>query len=160
MYSSGTVSMAGPPTNGVNAVQTVTETGGPTGGTFTLTFGGQTTTPLPYNCDAPTMQAALQALSSIGANNVLCSGGPLPGAGIVCTFQKALGGLPQATMTHTDSLTGGSTPAAAIAATTVGVRGSYRTAPRGWTLLDTTNSRIYQQTGPPEAPTWTEPVVT
>lgn len=108
-------------TNGTNAVQTVSITGSPTGGTFTLTFGGQTTTALAYNCAASDVQTALQALSSIGPGNVTCTGGPLPGTPIVCTFVGSLAVAPQTTMTHTDSFTGGSSPATSIAATTTGV---------------------------------------
>ncbi|MDQ5982417.1 MAG: hypothetical protein QG549_414 [Patescibacteria group bacterium] len=41
-----------------------------TGGTYTLTYNGQTTSPaLPYNASVSQVQAALNALSSIGAGN-------------------------------------------------------------------------------------------
>ena len=63
----------------VNDVQTLSLSGNPTGGTFTLSFGGQTTAAIPFNATAAQVQAALQALSSIGAGNVACAGGPLPG---------------------------------------------------------------------------------
>ncbi len=56
-------------------VQTVTITGSPTGGTFTLTFGANTTTGIAYNAAASVVQAALVALASIGAGNVSVSGG-------------------------------------------------------------------------------------
>src|SRR5206468_2359075 len=46
---------------------------GPTGGTFTLTFSGQTTAPIAFNAAATDVQSALQALSSIGPGNVICS---------------------------------------------------------------------------------------
>ena len=39
--------------------QTVTIGGSPTGGTFTLTFGGQTTATIAYNADASVVEAAL-----------------------------------------------------------------------------------------------------
>jgi fibronectin-binding autotransporter adhesin len=39
--------------------------------TYTLTFAGQTTTALPYNATAAQIQAALEALSTIGAGNVI-----------------------------------------------------------------------------------------
>jgi YD repeat-containing protein len=58
-----------------DSVQQVQLTGGPTGGTFTLSFGGQTTAAIAYNATAATVQAALQALSTIGAGNVLVAGG-------------------------------------------------------------------------------------
>ncbi len=47
-----------------------------TGGTYTLSFGGQTTAPIAYNASAATVQAALQALAPIGAGGVTVSGGP------------------------------------------------------------------------------------
>lgn len=81
-----------------------------TGGTFTVTFGGQTTPAQAYNVPAATLQTALQALSSIGANNVLVTGGP-GGAGAltpyVITFVGTLGGASEALMTtNAVSLTG------------------------------------------------------
>ncbi len=45
--------------------QTITIEGAPTGGTFTLTFKGQTTAGLPYNAEAETVRGALNALSSV-----------------------------------------------------------------------------------------------
>ena len=45
------------------------------GGTYTLTFGGQTTGNIAYNATAATVQTALEALSSIGSGNVLVYGG-------------------------------------------------------------------------------------
>src|SRR5258708_6918273 len=53
-------------------------TGAPTGGTFTLTFGAQTTATINWNDNAATVQTRLQALSSIGAGNALVTGGPGP----------------------------------------------------------------------------------
>jgi hypothetical protein len=46
------------------------------GGTFTLTFNGETTTTLPYSASAASVQAALETLTSIGPGNVTVSGGP------------------------------------------------------------------------------------
>ena len=42
-----------------------------TSGTFTITFNGQTTAPLPFDASAIAVQAALEALSTIGAANVV-----------------------------------------------------------------------------------------
>ncbi len=53
-------------TPSANEVQTVTVTGSPTGGDYTLTFGGNTTAAIAHNASAQTVQAALQALASIG----------------------------------------------------------------------------------------------
>lgn len=97
-------------------IQTVTITGGPTGGTFTLVFGGQTTAALNWNATAAQVQTALQALSSINANNALVTGGPGPGTAFTVEFTAALGYAPQALITlGTNSLTGGVSPGVSIA---------------------------------------------
>jgi hypothetical protein len=104
-----------------NDVQTVSTSGAPTGGSFTLTFNGQTTSNIPYNATAAQVLTALTALSNIGsAANVATSGGPLP-TGVVVTFQGLLGNSPQSVMTTNSSgLTGGATPTASVAHTTTG----------------------------------------
>lgn len=105
----------------VNEVQTLTITGTPTGGTFTVTFDGQTTGAIAYNADAATVETAIEALSNVGAGNATCSGGALPGTPVVITFTGALAArdVPLATANGA-SLTGGTTPDAAIALTTQG----------------------------------------
>jgi hypothetical protein len=40
------------------------------GGTFTLTYGGQTTSPIPYNAKAADLLAFIGALPNIGVGNV------------------------------------------------------------------------------------------
>lgn len=50
------------------------EGAGPSAGTYTLTFGANTTSALAYNANAATVQAALEGLASIGSNNVQVSG--------------------------------------------------------------------------------------
>lgn len=100
---------------GTNEVQTVTITGTPTGGTFTLTYGGNTTAPIAYNATAATVLAALQALPNTQAVSV--GGGPGPGTPYTVTFG---GGGDVAAMTATGSFTGGSTPAVAVTTTTPG----------------------------------------
>ena len=102
-----------------DAVQQVTLTGAPTGGTFKLTFGGQTTTTLAYNATAATVQSALQNLSSIGANNALVSG-PAGGPWLV-RFAGALAGTPETEMVGNGSgLTGGSSPSVTVGTTSQG----------------------------------------
>jgi hypothetical protein len=63
---------------GVQEINTFSTTGTVTGGTFTITYNSQTTTALPYNATAAQVQAALQALSNIGDNDVMVTGGPVP----------------------------------------------------------------------------------
>ena len=100
--------------------QTVTITGAPTGGTFTLTYSGQTTGAIARNADAAAVQAALVALSNIAPGDVVVTGGPGPATPYVVTFGGALAG-DVVQMTATSSLTGGTTPAVAVTTTTPGV---------------------------------------
>lgn len=74
-------------TGGVNEVQTISSPSSPTGGTFTLRFGTQTTAPIAYNADAATIQAALILLPNIPSGSVSCGGGALPGTPVTVTFQ-------------------------------------------------------------------------
>ena len=104
----------------VGEVQTLTITGSPAGGTFTITYAGQTTTALDWDSTATEVETALRALSNIGPLDVVCGGGPLPGTAVTITFVGALNQTDVALMTTTDSLTGGSAPASAIAQTTAG----------------------------------------
>lgn len=87
----------GDPACGVNEVQTITIGGaGLTG--WTLTFGGQTTTPsLAPTAQASTVQARLEALSSIGPGNVLVTGAN--GGPYTVTFIGRLAGTDVALIT-------------------------------------------------------------
>jgi hypothetical protein len=106
-------------------VQQLAITGGPTGGTFTLTFTGQTTSAIAYNASASVVQAALEALSNIAPGDVVCTGGPLPGTPIVITFAGAYAGIDVTAITAASgSLTGGTTPTAGITNTTAGGSGN------------------------------------
>lgn len=61
-----------------NRVQVVTITGTPTGGTFTLSFNGNTTAALAYNAAAATVQTAVQGLGGAAAAATIAgsAGGP------------------------------------------------------------------------------------
>jgi hypothetical protein len=110
----------GPYRGTTEEVQSVTITGSPTGGTFTLTYSGQTTAAIPYNATAAQVQTALEALSNIGVGDVVVAGGPGPGSAFSVTFAGALANTDVAAMTATPSLTGGSTPSVTIGTTTAG----------------------------------------
>jgi hypothetical protein len=102
-------------------LQTVTVTGTPTGGTYTLTFSGQTTAGIPYNATAAQVKTALEALSNINPGDVVVGGGPHPGTAVTVTFSGQYAGDNVAQMTASGtSLTGGSSPAVAVATTTAG----------------------------------------
>jgi hypothetical protein len=89
-----------------NAAYTVAGTGTVTGGTFTLTIGAATTSAIAYNANAATVQAALEALATVGTGNVICTGGALP-TSVAVQFINALAQT-AITMTADDaSITGG-----------------------------------------------------
>lgn len=91
----------------VNEQQTVTLTGTPTGGTFTLTYSGQTTSAIAYDASAATVDAALEALSNIDPGDVTVTGSA--GGPWTVEFTGALAGTNVDAMTASGaSLTGGS----------------------------------------------------
>lgn len=112
-----------------NEVQTVTITGTPTGGTFTLTFFGQTTSAIAYNAAASAVQTALLALDWLDTGDVVVTGGPGPGTPYVLTFGGALANRDVPAVTATGSFTGGTNPAIAVAETTKGNPGAAYWAP-------------------------------
>lgn len=77
-----TSTLTGNATNLVNATastvevdgNTVTLTNAPTGGTYILTFGAQSTAPLAHNASTSTVQSALAGLSNVGSGNVTVTG--------------------------------------------------------------------------------------
>jgi hypothetical protein len=109
---------------GTSEVQTVTITGTPTGGTFTLTFSGQTTGSIAYNAAAAAVQTALVALSNINPGDVTVGGGPGPGTPYTVTFGGQYASTDVAQMTANGSFTGGTVPAIAVTTTTPGVPGA------------------------------------
>lgn len=118
------------PVAAVSEQQTVTVTGTPTGGTFTLTFKNQTTAPIAFNATAANVVTALVALTKIGAGGVTATGGPLPGTAVVLTFALANGGRDQPLITADASgLTGGSSPAVAVTETVAGSKTRHRFTP-------------------------------
>lgn len=96
-----------------NTIQTITISGSPTGGNFTLSFGGQITGNIAYNASTSAVQTALTALSSVGAGNVTVTGSS--GAWTV-TFAGSLA-IPGPLVLVNLGLTGGTLPAIAIAIT-------------------------------------------
>lgn len=121
-YAAGTV-LGAVTAAAANDVQTVTITGTPTGGTFRLLLNGELTAAIAYNAAAAAVQSAIEALPSVGSGNVACTGGALPGTAVVATFQGALASRKIPLMTAINSLTGGSSPAVAVAQTTAGTQG-------------------------------------
>jgi hypothetical protein len=92
---------------GTNEVQQIVVSA--TGGTFTVTFDGSTTTALAYNVSAASLQTALDALDTIEPGDVTVTGGPGATAALVITFggRFAFENVPELA-TNSASLTGGS----------------------------------------------------
>lgn len=99
------------------AVFTLTFTGGPTGGTFTLTVnvqgaGAQTTAAIAFDADAATIQAALVALSNVGPTDVAVSGTTTK----TISFQGGTLRFETVTLSASSAgLTGGTSPTAVVA---------------------------------------------
>lgn len=152
---------AGAPVAGTNEVQTLTIGGTPTGGTFTLTYDGFTTSAITWTATDATLlsriNTALDALPNGAASAIVATAGTLSsGIGtVVLTFSGApLAKRAVPTMTATSSLTG-TAPTLAVAETTPGVDATGNWAPKGAMLIDTTNGKAYINTGTTAAPTWT-----
>jgi len=152
---------AGAPVAGTNEVQTLTIGGTPTGGTFTLTFDGWTTAAITWTATDATLltriNTALDALANGAASAIVATAGTLSsGIGTVTlTFSGApLDKRAVPTMTATSSLTGTS-PTLAIAETTPGVNATARGIAAGGLLIDTTNKKLYINTGTATAPAYT-----
>jgi flagellar hook protein FlgE len=117
-----------------NEHQTITITGSPTGGTFTLDYGSGTPASVAYNATAAQVQTALESLSTISAGDVKCTGGQLPGTPVVVEFTGALAATDVNALTiDTTGLTGGSSPSGTVTETikgsaTLGVLGGKATA--------------------------------
>lgn len=69
-----------------NEVQTITPTDTLIGGTYTLSFDGQTTGPISFDAGNADVKAALESLSTIGAGNIQVSGGGLANGPLTVTF--------------------------------------------------------------------------
>lgn len=109
-------------------VQTVTITGTPTGGTFTLTWRGLTTAAIAYNATTAAVATALNTAFAayLPAGGVITVPSGTPGTSYVVNFPAGLGNV--AAMTATGSFTGGTTPTISVAETTPGVGANPATA--------------------------------
>lgn len=98
-----------------------------TGGTFTVTYSGQTTSATAYNATAATLQTNLIALSNLDTGDVVVTGGPGDAGGTtpyVLTFGGTLAAYNVAAVTtNAGSLTGGA-GTATVSTTTAGPAGT------------------------------------
>lgn len=149
---------AGVPGAGTDEVQTLTIDA--TGGTFKLAFEGFITSAISWSATNNTLRdnvdTALEALASIGTGGVTTAVGTMTaGVGtLTLTFTGNRGKQSVGLITvDTNSLTG--TATLSIAETTPGVDATFRGAPKGQLVVDTTNGKLYINTGTALAPTWT-----
>ncbi|HXH34332.1 MAG TPA: hypothetical protein VNJ54_07965 [Plantibacter sp.] len=89
------------------AAYTVTITGTPTGGTFTLTIDGQTTDPIAYNASSATIASEINELT--GVSGAAVTGGAFPANAKTVALKE------RAVVTATGAFTGGTTPAITVA---------------------------------------------
>lgn len=159
---SNVLSNAGAPSAGTDEVQTLTIGGTPTGGTFKLAFEGFVTSSITWSSTNATLlsniNAALDALPSLGASGCVAAAGTLTnGIGtITLTFgaNRTKQVIPSVISVDTNALTG-TAPTLAVAETTPGVNASFRGVGKGAVVTDTTNAKVYTNTGTSLAPTWT-----
>ena len=114
----GTAAPAATP--GTAGVQTVSITGTPASGTFTLIWNGLTTAPIVYNAAATVVATALNAVAGFtGGSQITATGGPLPTA-VLLTFPARLKQAP--IVGSAAGLTGGTTPTVTVTQTTPGIQ--------------------------------------
>lgn len=108
-----------------NAVQTLTETGSPTGGTFTVTYGGVTSGAIKYNASITEIATALVAMSTFATSeNVEVTSEeskPINEKAVKVTFKGELGNQSQPLLVvNSAGLTGGASPKVTPTTTTPG----------------------------------------
>ena len=88
-------------------VQTLSISGTPTSGTFTLSIQGKTTEPLQFNASSLTVREALEKLSIFEAGDIKVDGGPLPKQPIQIAFSGRFLGKDAPEMTAQGELKAG-----------------------------------------------------
>ena len=157
-----TLAVAGAPVNGTDEVQTLTIGGTPTSGTFKLAFEGFVTAAITWSATDNTLisniNTALRALASLGASEITATAGTVSsGIGtVLLTFGGNRGKQSVGLITVDTNSLSGTNPTLAIAETTAGVDATYRGAPKGQLLLDTTNGVYYVNAGTATAPSWVQ----
>ncbi len=86
-----------------------------TAGSYTLSFDGSTTGPIPYSSGSGEVQGALATLPTVGSGNVSVSGQGTPTNPYVVTFKGALGGSNQPTISADESQLSGTIAISTIA---------------------------------------------
>jgi hypothetical protein len=103
---------------GINELQSLSLSG-TTGGTFTLTYSGQTTGNIAWNASPAAIVTALEGLSNIAVGDVAVTGGPLPSQ-VVIEFKANLGNMNVGAITGSATLLTGTAPVINLATTRAG----------------------------------------
>lgn len=131
--------------SGTAEIQTLTESGTISGGTYTLTITNpqsgiaRTTAAIAYNATAAEVQAALELLDNVDPGDVVVTGGPVDSAPLTLTFYGSYSGNVAQVTADVTGLTG-TTPGITAATPTPGVAGAAdgrQTAANLVGLLDT-----------------------
>ena len=122
--SGGDTGKIGPYEPGADSAEfaTIAKTGTVSGGTFTLSVGGETTAAIAYNATAAAIQTALELLDNVEPGEIVATGGPAGTTDVVLTWSTR-GDKPNITLA-TGSLTGGGSYAATVTAGTEGGTGA------------------------------------
>lgn len=104
---------------GVGEVQTIdlSDDDDPNGGTWSITYDGQTTEALAYNASAAVVEAALEALSNVQPGDIAVTKSSFV---YTLTFGNNLGNVSAVTTTDINLSTGGSTVTIAVATSSAG----------------------------------------
>lgn len=113
-----------------NEIQTITITGTPTGGTFTLSFNGPVTAPIAHNALATAVQTALEGIASIDPGDITVTGSA--GGPYTVTFIGRYGATDVSAIVPAGSFTGGTSPAIAVTTPTPGTGVSLTALPSGY----------------------------
>jgi hypothetical protein len=124
--------------------------GQPSGGTFTLTFGGYTTAALAWNISPASLQTALQGLTSIGSGNCTVTG--VAGQYYIVTFVGSLGGQPIAAITANPA---NLTPTSNIDVATITAGSSAPATNAVQSIAPSVNPWIFTDTWTPISNGWT-----
>lgn len=156
--------IAAAPTNGVAQVETATIVGTITlagTATFTITAAGMAGSPLAVDVDVLLNDTATIVATKAAAKfNTVAAITALFVASSSTTsliLTALLGSANDATLNiaFTNGTCTGLTPNATSANTTAGVLGDFRGLDNGAFLVDTTNKKIYKNTGTPNVPVYT-----
>lgn len=161
--ASGVVAVSAAPVSGTAQVETATIVGTITlagTATFTITSAVVTGSPLAVDVDvalndtativAAKAAAKLKATAAIWDDFVATSNG----ADLILTAILSAANDATLNIAFTNGTCTGLTPNASSANTTSGVLGEYRGMATGASLVDTTNKKVYMNTGTPGVPTW------